>query len=392
MAAVSCTTLSCVNVPGEGVRSTEHAPAASEQLAYYLAANRANAFGKPLPREELPSGPDWIMDEYVTPKGTRVPILRRSEPEFRVGPADIVRAIIYEPVPDPFLPANTPSQTGAMVELKPSDTYRAQLATLVLEGQSTNQQLNLLVVANGQVIGVETMHIELTERLHGGGFASITQAREFYAGLGDRVEYTKRSEAENEAWELWAAEVKEFNLWHSVCDTEAHQLLEEAGADVDAFLQVYEEHTELFPRVDCTATPPELPEGPVLPESAMRTIESEATSSGRATAANNLREVTLSDGVLRWEARAIAEYFFHYHANVGCGAPGFVSDAGDNWSVATRRWYTGEAGKPVSINTEPIIVNQATGTVRWGGRLCVSDPLAMLSDTPGASRCGLTSE
>jgi hypothetical protein len=100
----------------------------------------------------------------------------------------------------------------------------------------------------------------------------------------------------------------------------------------------------------------------------------------KASAAKALRAVKLADGVSRSEASAIAEYFFYYHQNVGCGAPGSVKDSGDSWDVSTRLGFAGDPG-------DPIVINKVTGAVHWGGQLCVVDPTSMLSKPEGASSC-----
>jgi hypothetical protein len=107
---------------------------------------------------------------------------------------------------------------------------------------------------------------------------------------------------------------------------------------------------------------------------------SDSPAQYKASAAEALQAVTLTDGVSRSEASEIAEYFFYYHQNVGCGAPGSVTDSGDSWEVATRIGFAGDPG-------DPIVIDKATGAVQWGGHLCVADPKSMLNKPEGASTC-----
>ena len=103
-------------------------------------------------------------------------------------------------------------------------------------------------------------------------------------------------------------------------------------------------------------------------------------ASHKAEAAEELARVSVSDGVSRSEAEAIASYFFYYHVDIGCGAPGAITENPESWSIATRLGFAGEPG-------DDIIVNKTDGSVHWGGRRCVDNPLSMLSDPSGASLC-----
>ena len=94
-----------------------------------------------------------------------------------------------------------------------------------------------------------------------------------------------------------------------------------------------------------------------------------------------LREVVVSDGISEREAAAIADYFFHIHAGIGCGAPGTVADAGEHWRGATRHGYAGEPGLP-------ILIDKRSGAVSWRGQACQIDPDLPLSDPGAAIRCG----
>ncbi len=117
---------------------------------------------------------------------------------------------------------------------------------------------------------------------------------------------------------------------------------------------------------------------------AVTSASTEDGSTERDAAAAQLRKVDVSDGVSRSEASAIAEFFFYYHEGVGCGAPGPISNEGGNWRIGTRFGFAGEPGASM-------IISKSSGSVHWGGQLCVTNPHAMLNDPKNASRCRLTS-
>ena len=104
------------------------------------------------------------------------------------------------------------------------------------------------------------------------------------------------------------------------------------------------------------------------------------TPSDKTTAARSLEAVSVADGVSREEAEAIASYFFYYHAGVGCGAPDLIREARGSWRVTTRLGYAGDPG-------DDILISKVDGSVTWGTRRCVQDPLSMLSSEGESSSC-----
>jgi len=103
-------------------------------------------------------------------------------------------------------------------------------------------------------------------------------------------------------------------------------------------------------------------------------------TSHKSLAAQQLAKISLPDGISKNEAEAIAEYFFYYHSNVGCGAPGTITETPESWSVATHVGYAGDPG-------DDIIISKTDGSVRWRGARCIDNPLSMLDEKGHVSRC-----
>jgi hypothetical protein len=105
------------------------------------------------------------------------------------------------------------------------------------------------------------------------------------------------------------------------------------------------------------------------------------TPSSETTAAANLADVAVSDGISRDEAEAIASYFFFYHAGVGCGALTSIRASGDTWRIGTKIGFSGDS-------FDDIVIAKSDGSLMWGRRQCIDEPMEMLSKFP--SSCSIS--
>ena len=88
-----------------------------------------------------------------------------------------------------------------------------------------------------------------------------------------------------------------------------------------------------------------------------------------------LSRVVVDDGVSREEAETIASFYFYDYIGIGCGAVGDIENGGDAWRFPARVGFAG-------ARDGEVLVDEVSGSARWGSHPAVKDPLSMLAERP----------